>query len=216
MISRFKNHITFLFGAFVALQGLAQEKPSGMSEMRDIILQYQADNGNLTRKYTIKESDEYYARFIQLHGDWLKKLKDLPFDAFGLSGEVDYVLLRNAIEREEYQLQQNKKEFDQVRGCVRFSAKILPMVQVRRRGALLDPAQTAATFNELRKDVKASQQEIEKLPKYSERLSIRAAAAVQGYKGALADLFKFYKIISWFRRQRFIVVINTESNRICG
>ncbi|PZR27806.1 MAG: hypothetical protein DI538_25380, partial [Azospira oryzae] len=52
----------------------AQEQ-SNSGEMRDVIAHYQADVSTLSRKYPIKESEEYLNRFSQLHGDWLKKLK---------------------------------------------------------------------------------------------------------------------------------------------
>lgn len=191
----------------IIFQSSEAQKPIGLSEMRDYIIWYQADNGTLSRKYSIKESDEYYSRFSLLHTNWLKKLKDIPFDSFSQDGKVDYVLLRNAIEREEYTLQQNKKEFDQVKSAVRFSSKILPLVVQRRKGDMMDGSKTATAFNDLKKEVKATQQEIEKQPKYSERLSTRAVAAAQGYKSAIRDLFKFYNEydpqFSWWMDQPY-------------
>ncbi|CAN5588978.1 DUF885 family protein [soil metagenome] len=192
-MKQIKYHLlTVLFLLTIIQNGNTQSLVSSQSEMRDYIISYQADNGALSRKYAIKESDEYYSRFSQLHSDWLKLLKTLSFEAFSQNGKVDYILLKNAIEREDYNLQQNKREFDQIKSSVRFGANIMPLVVLRRNGAVLDGSKTAATFNELRKEIKANQQEIEKLPKYSERLSTRAAAAALGYKMAVRDLFKFY------------------------
>ncbi|MEJ0055163.1 MAG: DUF885 family protein [Bacteroidota bacterium] len=187
-----KRITLFVVFLFMFFNSEAQPAPTGLSEMRDYIIEYQADNGALSRKYTIKESDEYYSRFNQLHNDWLKKLKGLPFESYSQDGKVDYVLLRNAIEREEYTLQQSKKEFEQVKPAVRFGPKILPLIVLRRKGDMPDALKTARIFNDLRNEIQTTQKEIEKLPKYSERLSAKAVAAAQGYRSAIQDLFKFY------------------------
>lgn len=187
------KHITLLvLSLLIALGCQAQESFNTLSAMTDHILAYQADNGALSRKYTIRESDEYYSRFSKLHSDWLNKLKSIQFESLNQTGKIDYILLKNLIEREEYALQQNKREFEQIQSSIRFGDKILPLVILRRKGAVLDGEKTAAAFNELKKDVQLKQQEIEKLPKYNERLANRASNAAQGYKAALRDLFRFY------------------------
>ena len=165
---------------------------SGLSEMRDAISQYQADRGSLSRRYNLKESDEYFSRFGQLYVDWLDKLKVLQFESMGQAGKADYVLLRNEIEREDYLLKQEKKEFETVKPAIQFSALIAPFIQQRRKGVQLDGQQTAAVFNKLKKNIKTNQQEIEKLPKYTERLSNRAVTAIQNYRKAVTEIFKFY------------------------
>ncbi len=172
---------------------LAQaQKPTGLSEMRDPILQYQADGESLTRKYAVKESDEYYNRFAQFYSDWLKKLKDLPFDKLSQDGKVDYVLLRNEVEKDAYFLQEKKNEFDQVRIAVPFAGKIMPIVQQRRNGKRLDGEQTAKAFNDLKKDLQSTQKDLEKQSKFSEKLSKKAVASAQDYRKAVNELFSFY------------------------
>src|SRR5260221_14676971 len=90
--------ILFLLG-FVPMLACAQLF-TGRSEMRDIIEQYKADVASLNRKYAVKESNEYYSRFSQLYDEWLKNLKNVPFEKMGQDGKVDYVLLRTRIERD--------------------------------------------------------------------------------------------------------------------
>jgi len=200
--------LLLIFFSIVFLKSIGQSSNTGMSEMRDQIVSYQEDVGALSRKYTIRESDEYYSRFSQLHNDWLKKLKDLPFNSFSQEGKVDYVLLKNSIEREEDNLQKSKKDFEQIRTSIKFGEKILPLIVQRRKGDVLDGAMTAAAFNNLKKEIKSTQQEIEKLPKYSDRLSAKAAAGVTGYRTAIRDLYKFYNDydpqFSWWTGQPYV------------
>src|SRR6187551_624230 len=102
-----KSHL--LIPAFLFLLSFAlHAQETGMSEMRDYILQYQADNGALNRKYTIKESEEYVNRFNQLYTDWLNKLKELPFESMSQQGKVDYILLRTSIEEDASNLLRDK------------------------------------------------------------------------------------------------------------
>jgi len=161
-------------------------------EMRDYILQYQEDAGSLSRKYTLKESDEYYSRLGRFYDDWMKKINGLSFETLDQEGKVDYILLRNTIEQKAHALQQNKIEFEKVRPTFKFAAKMTPLIEQRRRGDRLDPSKTAGILNELTNDLKSNQKEVEKLPTYSEPLCNRAVAAVQGYRNALNELFKFY------------------------
>ncbi|CAN5154859.1 DUF885 family protein [soil metagenome] len=202
-----QNTLVLIFLFIIYQNSIAQGRVTGISEMRDPIAAYQEDVGALSRKYTIRESDEYYSRFSLLHSDWLKRLKDLPFNSFSQDGKVDYVLLKNSIEREEDNLQKNKKDFEQIRSSIKFGDKILSLIIQRRKGDVLDGARTAALFNELRREIKSIQQEFEKLPKYSERLSAKAVAGVTGYRTAIKDLFKFYNEydpqFSWWTGQPY-------------
>lgn len=165
---------------------------TGRSEMRDYISQYQSDVNSLTRKYSVKESDEYYTRFDRFYGDWLRKLKSLPFESMSQDGKVDYILLRNGIEKDVYDLQQNKSEYIQIQTAIPFAGKIMSMVQQRRNGVPMNGEQTAMAFNELKKDLQTTQKEIEKQSKYSEKLSKRAVTAAQDYRKAFNELFSFY------------------------
>lgn len=180
----------FLLG-FVPLLACAQSF-TGRSEMRDVIEQYKADVASLNRKYAVKESNEYYSRFNQFYDDWLKNLKNIPFEKMGQDGKVDYVLLRTRIERDANGLQQSKNEFDQVQVAIPFAKKIMPLVQQRRKGDQLNGEQIAKAFTDLKKEVQSVQKELEKQPKFQEKISKRALAAAQDYRKAINELFSFY------------------------
>jgi len=165
---------------------------TGRSEMRDIIAQYQADVSSLDRKYEIEESNEYYTRFDHLYSDWQKKMNDIPFDGMSQDGKVDYLLLRNTIEKDINKLKQSKIDYDQIQTAIPFAHKVMQLIQQRRTGAQLNGEQTAKAFSELKKNLQTTQKEIEKLPKYSEKLSKKAVAATLGYRKAINELFSFY------------------------
>ncbi|MGC4022523.1 MAG: DUF885 family protein [Cyclobacteriaceae bacterium] len=169
--------------------GFAQ---TGMSEMRDAIDQYQSDAGSLSRKYSIRESDEYYNRFNQFYADWLSKLNGFSFEKFSQAGKIDFILLRTEIEKDQHALQLHQNEFNQIKQAVPFSGKIVSIVQQRRKGTQFDGQQTAKLFSDLKKEVESAQKDLEKQPKFSERLSKKAVNAAQGLKSAVDELFSFY------------------------
>ncbi len=182
--------LIFIFGILPMM--VHAQTFTGRSEMRDYIAQYQADESSLTRKYDVKESDDYYTRFDRFYSDWLKKLNTVSFESMSEDGKVDYVLLRNAIEKGAHSLQKNKSEYDQIQAAIPFANKIMGLVQQRRNGAQLNGEQTAKIFNEIKKDLQTSQKEIEKQSKFSDRNSKKAVVAVQDYQKAFNELFSFY------------------------
>jgi hypothetical protein len=187
-----KKHFFATCGLVTAFGVIAAQAPN-RQEMRDYVLQYDADAGSLSRKYTIRESEEYYTRLDRFYRESLKQLEALPFTSFDEQGKVDYILLRNRIERDAYTLRQNKNEYELIRPAVAFASRITPLIEQRRQGVNLDPAKTATLFNDLKKDLLATQKELEKAPRYSDRLSARAASAADGYRVAVDELFKFYE-----------------------
>src|SRR5579872_4162049 len=151
--------LIFLFGVVPLM--LHAQIFTGRSEMRDNIAQYQADVSSLTRKYDIKESEEYYTRFNKFYGDWQKKLMSIQFDNMSQDGKVDYVLLRNAIDKDIHSLKENKKEFDQIQSTIPYASKIMSLVQQRRNGVQLNAEETAKVFTDIRKELQTSQKGIE-------------------------------------------------------
>ncbi|MBS1680810.1 MAG: DUF885 family protein [Bacteroidetes bacterium] len=187
-----KRILIFFTIAQAGLVAQAQQKVTGLSEMRDALAQYQSDKIGLARKYQVKESDEYYNRYTLLFNDWLKNLKDYPFEKFSQDGKVDYVLLRTEIEKDTHQLQQEKSEFEKIKSTIPYAEKVMTLVHQRRVGTQLDGQKTSKLFSELKNDVQSLRKEIEKQPKLSEQFSKRAVAAAQDYQKALNELFFFY------------------------
>ena len=79
---------------------------SPQSELRGVLQRYQADRGSRGRLASASlppaapPSPERQARMKKFHTDWLAALQKLDFDKLSRDGQVDYLLLRNQIERE--------------------------------------------------------------------------------------------------------------------
>src|SRR5262245_48045524 len=76
------------------------------SELAAVVQRYQADRGKTSRFSTlpvpiqVPRTPERLARMKQYYADWLAALGKLDFDRLGQEGRIDYLLLRNSIERE--------------------------------------------------------------------------------------------------------------------
>lgn len=164
------------------------------NDISEIILQYQADKGALSRKYTLIESVEYYDRMDKLFTDWLGKLEYYNFSALNPQEKVDFVLFKNFLEREKYILSRSRKDFDKVKDFARFADPLIPFITNRRRGDRPDPPSLAAIFNEVKFSLKAKRNELERERKALENWQIadKASAMIKNYKQVLAEAYNFY------------------------
>ncbi|MDQ0637418.1 hypothetical protein QF042_000983 [Pedobacter sp. W3I1] len=76
-----------------------------------LINQYQSDETMLNRKYTLKQSEEYFMRMERFYTDWRKQLKALPFNKLTVNERVDYILLKRDIRSDSANLQQQYTAF---------------------------------------------------------------------------------------------------------
>lgn len=112
-----------------------------------MVAECQADYSTLTRKYTIAPSIEYFERFDKHYTDWLKKLESLDFEALDQTAKVDYVLMRNTLERDLYFHRQAAEEYKEVTHVAEFASELFTFARERRRGKKPDAQQVAAAFH---------------------------------------------------------------------
>ena len=160
--------------------------------MQDVVAQYSSDEGSLSRKYTLTQSAEYYERFALFYADWKLRLAAIDFESLSQNGKVDYILLRNSIERDANALQQKSATYNSIKSAFKFEEKLIAIIHQRRRGVALDPPATAAAFATLKKIVQENQKEIEKAPLFSRSQSLSLFQAVNEYEKAVSDLILFY------------------------
>src|SRR5690242_18882603 len=75
------------------------------SEVNNIMVQYNADYGNLSRFYVIQNSPERRTRLLATVNDYINKLSQLDFDKLNTGTKVDYVLFNRDLHEELYNLQ---------------------------------------------------------------------------------------------------------------
>ena len=129
--------------------------------MRSIIEYYIVDRGSLQSSYPVASSPARRERFRKFYGDALERIRQLNFDAMSQAGKVDYVLFRTHLERELRQLDIEEKQLADMKPLIPFASAIVSLEESRRRMEPIDSAKTAATLNDLKKQIEETRRAVE-------------------------------------------------------
>jgi uncharacterized protein (DUF885 family) len=103
------------------------------SELAEVVARYSEDRSALGRRYAVEYSPARTKRLEEFTSQWLGRLRELNFDKLSQEGRVDYVLLRNELEYEHYQLNRSKQQLAEMQSYTPFSATIFDLMEVRRQ-----------------------------------------------------------------------------------
>src|SRR5688572_11571398 len=96
--------ILFFHGVTSHAQTIPPSLADQVTELAPLIIRFDADEGSLTRFYTIQNSPERRERLRTFYKEYLAQLEQLPFESLGTSGKADYLLFRRDLENELYLL----------------------------------------------------------------------------------------------------------------
>lgn len=174
---------TLLFACIPILQA---------NELIDVINTFRADKYALARMYTIDESEEYYQRFSEFYETSREKLEAIDFEELSRDGKVDYLLLENLINREDYFLQLEYEAFKDVSSVTDFGDKIYTFIQERRRGKRPEGEDLAKHFSSAEAAIERKMKSFEENP-FADRLKAeKAAGVVNSLRDALEEAYDFY------------------------
>ena len=199
---------------------------SAISEMRAIVEHYVVDRGSLQRSYSVASSPARRERFRKFYGDALERIRQLNFDAMSQAGKVDYVLFRNHLEHELRQLHIEENQLTDMKPLIPFASAIVSLEETRRRMEPIDSAKTAATLNDIRKQIEETRRAVEAGVR-SERggearsetltsirvkktVAFRAVGALNNLRNNLRNWYGFYNgydpIFTWWNEQPYRAV----------
>ncbi|MFN4145219.1 MAG: DUF885 family protein [Runella sp.] len=192
----FRTIFTIVF-VLIALGLQAQPAPLNSlyrqtSDIHHLMVNYAADQGSLSRFYTIENSPERRERFLKLTNEYLQQLKRIDFDKLPIDSQIDYVLFERNLNVNRYELDKEAREVAQIQSWFPFADKIYEMEKKRRRGISFNAEQLAAELAALSRMITETRQRIEKIEKPDPALLERAEGTVKGLKLALKSVFDFY------------------------
>jgi hypothetical protein len=117
-------------------------------EMYEPIMQYQADRSALERKYTLKQSQEYFDRIDVLFNDWHNALNEISYASLSNDAKLEYLLFRNFLNKSQFFHALRKDEFESVAHVTDFAEGLYKFIRERRRGKTPDGAEIAKLFHE--------------------------------------------------------------------
>ena len=162
------------------------------SSVHPLMSDYEEDRGSLSRFYVIANSPERRERLKKLQEEYLDKLQQLDFNKMPTSDRVDYVLFKRNLEDEIYELNNEKKEFDQVSKYIPFADSIYQLERLRRRGAFLNSQQTASLLDDVNEQVARLSKSLKNDKDLPKNLAERAEGTVKGLQAALKSVYDFY------------------------
>jgi uncharacterized protein (DUF885 family) len=164
------------------------------SRLRGVIEKLDADIGILNRYYTALTSPNRSARFKQLYQEKQQFLSGLKFEELNHDEHVDYVLLRNHLERELRELARFDAQLAEMAALMPFARTISDLEDTRRKLEFADPAKSAALLNDLAKRIADTQRSFEATGAVKPKRTVagRAARTVDGLRRTLRGWYTFY------------------------
>jgi uncharacterized protein (DUF885 family) len=176
----------------------------------DLIQKYSEDKGALYRKYRVHESVHFYDRLSKFYGDFRDQLKTVNFGTLTKSDKVDYILLKNQIEKDLYFFTIEQRDFEDVIHVTSFASGLYKFILQRSDGEKVNAQQIANTFDEMASSFEAERTKAAKSPFSSWQKGEKAFQVVQGLRRGLAESFHFYNgydpMFAWWCERPFIAL----------
>ncbi len=207
--------ITFLLSSltFGATPKKISETPiSG----KTLIKAYYADIYDLERVYIFTHSAEYYQRFSTFYADWLKRLKKVDFKALSQQDQIDFILLKRNIKRDQEELKQSKENWQKIKYTVPFEAAIVNLQRKRRRGKTLNSQHVAAIMHQVIIEVEKAKKAIKNKALPTENLKKIAVQTVRELQKGLKNVYDFYNgydpSFTWWMKSTYPAVDTALTN----
>ena len=125
------------------------------TDFNEIISTYQADKNALQRKYPNNLSEVYFERFSKFYVNAKNDLEKIDFNGLNKEQKVDYVLLKNLIEKNKYFHELEYKAFNEAKFVSEKAKEIYDFNENRKGGINPKSDKLAADFNKVEKNIRA-------------------------------------------------------------
>lgn len=193
----YKKVLARLIISLLCLQAALSAFPqSGLykqtSEVNNLMVDYQADFGSLSRFYFTENSPERRDRLRKLQRDYLNQLAQLKYESLPVGSKVDYNLFKRDLEDQLRSADIEESEFKQVVNWFPFAEKIYSIEKSRRRGTQPEAQKLAAQMNDLTDEIEKTTKALDKEKGIEIAYIRRAQGVVRGLQAALRSVNEFY------------------------
>jgi uncharacterized protein (DUF885 family) len=162
------------------------------SEMRPAIERYKADLDSLNRTYPIAVSATRQARLNRFLDEQQAALRQVDFERLSRDGQIDYILLRNAMERLRSAIAQEARRTAEIEPLIPFYKTIVELEEARRRMQAIDPPAVGQKLADLSKAIDSARNGAAAVGA-KQTVANRAAARLDELRTVLKNWFEFYK-----------------------
>lgn len=180
-------------------------------EISELINHFQADKEALLRKYTNDFSEEYFNRFYTFYDSWEDNIAEINYSELSDEGKIDYLLLKNHVEKERYFIDQSFVEFKAVKFTLDFADPLNDFIVEARKGLKPDAPKLAKIFNTVIKEILEKKEKLK--PFKSLKEAKNAARSVHNLSLQLTKAHSFYygydPDFTWWLEKSFTTLKNT-------
>jgi uncharacterized protein (DUF885 family) len=192
----------------VSFQVPPPEFDATLPALRAAIERYRVDDRSLSRSDSTPMSAERSKRRDEFYQTWLKTLGSVDFDALEHSAKVDYVLLRNHLERERTRLAHGDNRDEEMRPLLPFASIIIELDVSRRQMKPIDSPRAAERLTELAKQIDNSRKAVdEKETTASRQVANRAIRRLDQLRRTLRSWHGFYDsydpVFTWWTAEPY-------------
>ena len=219
----------------IAFKATAQQNNTNLykqtSEMADIMIQYEADKGSITRFYSVTSkmeerdygynSPERRQRLLSLIEDYQKQMLKLDFESMDINGKVDYILFKRNLEDQAYQLKEEQNKYERIVKYLPFSDRIYALEKPRRRGIAVVGQEVAKELNSINKEIAKSIINLKTADSIELTQAEYTATAIKGLQSSLKNYYNFYNgydpLFTWWVPKTYSVtdsLLNTYATAI--
>ncbi|EON77379.1 X-Pro dipeptidyl-peptidase [Lunatimonas lonarensis] len=158
-----------------------------------LVMEFQADRAALSRTYANPLSEEFFERMDQLYQHWQARLEALPYNQFTEDEKLDYLLLRNYLEKTRYFHQLEQEEFNEIKVVLDILLTLESFYKGRRRAEFPQPDKLSLAFYQVEQAIAAKINSLEnQVPFDSWQQAELAASAVEAFRTRLDEAYSFY------------------------
>ncbi|MFN1834335.1 DUF885 family protein [Balneola sp. MJW-20] len=206
-----RNLLFILFTGFLLLS-TQNELKAQSADINAWINMYNEDQGALSRKYTLRTSDQYFDRFDSFYSGWLDHLEQVSFDQLERPSQVDFLLLKNDIERSLYFLRTDRAKVKSITGYLPERDSIMNFINGRRNGQSVEGKEVASWFDQWAEQTEALHAKL----KDSQPLTMKQAAtlsqSINDIKNGIEEAYEFYfgydPDLTWWAEKPFDRLMN--------
>lgn len=163
----------------------------GAQDLRELITRYERDHEALRKFYPLAASASAKAALSRFQTASRSELAAVEFDKLDIHGRVDYLLLRNRIERHERAAALLDRQMAEIAPLIPFAPAIHALCEARQRVDPLDAAKAAAALAQMARQVEALPRKIAPLG-LRKPAANRAARTTEELRKSLREWFEFY------------------------
>jgi uncharacterized protein (DUF885 family) len=160
--------------------------------MRERIERHEADRGALARLFPFDGSPARDARLSEFDAQALAGLEALDFEALDPEARIDWLLLKNQVERERARAGQRLQRREEMAPLLPFSARVCTLVEGPRGQGAIEAEAAAGELDALRTAlVEVRKQAPELVKSLKKSVANRAAGALDDMREALEGWYRF-------------------------